>query len=409
MFNYKTYIEIKNNSEYKLIMNRPFENIKVLELTHVLAGPFTTYQFALLGAEVIKIEDPKNPDCARGRGPDPAQNRALRGLNFQVQASNKKAMTLDLKHQAGRRLLKELVKTADILVENYRTGALDSLGLGYDDLKEINPGLIYCSLTGFGHDGPRAVVNAYDNVIQATSGIIDQSGGHKPGLSFVDYAAGYNAAFAISAALYRRDKTGQGTYISSSMFEVAMTLMAPEAAAAQYPKKTNRDKEAGIGCYQTSYGLLMIGAFTADQNKRMWAMMEELGYEISENLKAPNDWESLWAVTGEIKEALEKIFTDKTAESWQDLFHKAGLPAETLRTLPEAVEDPQLKNYFHQSKSGEGDTYPPILPTAAYNFENGPAITSLPPSVGEHTEEILKSLGLTDREIDQLRQDEVIL
>ncbi|MEZ5756887.1 MAG: CaiB/BaiF CoA-transferase family protein [Emcibacteraceae bacterium] len=390
-------------------MNRPFENIKVLDLTHVLAGPFATYQLALLGADVIKIEDPKNPDCARGRGPDPAQNRALRGLNFQVQASNKKAITLDLKHQSGRRLLKELVKSADILVENYRTGALDSLGLGYDDLKEINPGLIYCSLSGYGSDGPRAEVNAYDNVIQATSGIIDQSGGHKPGLSFIDYAAGYNAAFAISAALYRRDKTGEGTHISSSMFEVAMTLMAPEAAAVQYPKKTKRDKEAGIGCYQTSYGQLMIGAFTADQNRSMWAMLEELGYEVPKNLKTPNDWESLWAVTDEIREALEKIFTDKTAEAWQELFHKAGLPAETVRTLSEAVEDPQLKNYFQKGPQGPGDTYPPILPTAAYSFDNGPAITSLPPSVGEHTEEILKGLGLTGREIEQLRNDGVIL
>ena len=126
----------------------------------------------------------------------------------------------------------KMVSAVDILVENYRTGALDKIGLGYDDLKLINPKLIYCSLTGYGHEGPRAEVNAYDNVIQATSGIIEQSGGHKPGVSFVDYAAGYNAAFAISSALFQRTLTGKGTYISSSMLEVAMSLMAPEAAAA---------------------------------------------------------------------------------------------------------------------------------------------------------------------------------
>ncbi|MBT7582466.1 MAG: CoA transferase, partial [Kordiimonadaceae bacterium] len=215
-------------------MTRPYENIKILDLTHILAGPFATYQFALLGADVIKIEPPTMPDPARGRGPDKAQNDALKGLNYQVQASNKKAITLDLKQTAGRKILLKLVQSADILVENYRSGALDELGLGYDDLKAANPKLIYCSLSGFGNYGDRAEVNAYDNVIQATSGIIEQSGGHKPGVSFVDYAAGYNAAFAISAALHRREKTGQGTYISSSMLEVAMTLMAPEAAAAKH-------------------------------------------------------------------------------------------------------------------------------------------------------------------------------
>ncbi|MBT5765684.1 MAG: CoA transferase, partial [Kordiimonadaceae bacterium] len=221
-------------------MTRPYENIKILDLTHVLAGPFSTYQFALLGAEVIKIESPENPDCARGRGPDPKLNADLRGLNYQVQAANKKAMTLDLKQEMGQQIFKKMVLDADVLVENYRTGALDQLGLGYDDLKSINPRLIYCSLSGFGNYGDRATVNAYDNTIQATSGIIEQSNGHKPGVSFVDYAAGYNAAFAISAALHQRIMTGVGTQISSSMLEVAMTLMAPEAAAAQHPVKTKR-------------------------------------------------------------------------------------------------------------------------------------------------------------------------
>ena len=247
-------------------MTRPYENIKILDLTHVLAGPFSTYQFALLGAEVIKIEPPESPDCARGRGPDPHLNAELKGLNYQVQAANKKAMTIDLKQMSGQKILKKLVADADVLVENYRTGALDQLGLGYEDLKEINPNLIYCSLSGFGNYGDRANVNAYDNTIQATSGIIEQSKGHKPGVSFVDYAAGYNAAFAISAALHQRLITGVGTYISSSMLEVAMTLMAPEAAAAQHPVKSNRDKEAGISAYETLDGVLMIGAFTPDQN-----------------------------------------------------------------------------------------------------------------------------------------------
>ncbi|MBT5072152.1 MAG: CoA transferase [Kordiimonadaceae bacterium] len=382
-------------------MTRPYENIKILDLTHILAGPFATYQFALLGADVIKIEPPTMPDPARGRGPDKAQNDALKGLNYQVQASNKKAITLDLKQTAGRKILLKLVQSADILVENYRSGALDELGLGYDDLKAANPKLIYCSLSGFGNYGDRAEVNAYDNVIQATSGIIEQSGGHKPGVSFVDYAAGYNAAFAISAALHRREKTGQGTYISSSMLEVAMTLMAPEAAAAKHPVKIKRDKEAGISSYETSSGILMIGAFTPDQNRRMWEMLECEGYNDVEDLKDTADWESLWHQSKEIKATLAEIFKSDTAANWQDIFHNYGLPAERQRTLDEAVTDPQLENYF---KDVDGVT----LPSAAYQFEDGPEIISAPPGFSEHSEEILSSLGYSDEEIEQLREEGVI-
>tara|TARA_R110002096_G_scaffold436056_1_gene666505 strand:+ start:67306 stop:68514 length:1209 start_codon:yes stop_codon:yes gene_type:complete len=401
MFNYKTYIEIKNNKEYKIIMTQPYANIKILDLTHVLAGPFATYQFALLGADVIKIEEPNSPDCARGRGPDAALNADLLGLNYQVQAANKKAMTLDLKSARGQQILKQLVEDADILVENYRTGALSSLGLGYDDLKAVNPKLIYCSLTGFGNSGPRAEVNAYDNVIQASSGIIDQSGGHKPGVSFVDYAAGYNAAFAISSALHQREATGKGTHISCSMLEVAMNLMAPEAAAAQHPVKVSRDKEAGISAYDTKNGILMMGAFTHHQNRRMWECLMAQEYDISDTLYAPTDWQSLWAVSNDIKIALSEILKDKTASEWQDIFHGAGLPAERQRPLAEAVNDPQLSGYFEQV---DGVT----LPKSAYHFEDGAKITAPPPGFSEHTNAILMDLGMSASEIEQLRKDGVI-
>jgi len=382
-------------------MTRPYENIKILDLTHVLAGPFATYQFALLGADVIKIEAPNSPDCARGRGPDPDLNADLRGLNYQVQASNKRAITLDLKNDKGRGALIRLVKDADVLVENYRTGAFDDLGLGYDDLKAVNPKLIYCSLSGFGNYGDRAAVNAYDNTIQATSGIIDQSGGHKPGVSFVDYAAGFNAAFAISSALHQRNVTGQGTYISSSMFEVAMTLMAPEAAAAQHEVKTKRDKEAGISSYETSKDNLMIGAFTPDQNRRMWEMLSCEGYSFDEIFSDTDDWVSLWDVSKEMKKRLIEIFKDNSAQEWQDIFHAYGLPAERQRTLAQAIMDPQLERYFDKT----GDV---ALPKAAYHFEGGAEITSPPPGFSEHTIEILIEHGYSDEEIKTLKAEGVI-
>jgi crotonobetainyl-CoA:carnitine CoA-transferase CaiB-like acyl-CoA transferase len=153
-------------------MTRPFEGIRVIDVTHVLAGPFATYQLAVLGADVIKVEHPDEPDQSRQSGTDKALNRGLMGTAFLTQASNKRSITLDLKMETDRDILKKLVATADVFVENYRPGAFEALGLGYGALAAINPRLIYASFSAFGQDGPRGPQTAYDHVIQATSGIM---------------------------------------------------------------------------------------------------------------------------------------------------------------------------------------------------------------------------------------------
>ena len=155
---------------------QPFEGYRVLDLTHVLAGPFCTYQLALLGAEVIKIEPPDEPDMVRPMGPVAALNEAGLGLHYLAQSANKRAMTLDLKSSEGQEILKRLAADADVLVENYRAGALEGLGLGYAALSAINPKLIYCSMTGFGQTGPKGGHTAFDNVIQAFSGLMAATG-----------------------------------------------------------------------------------------------------------------------------------------------------------------------------------------------------------------------------------------
>ena len=157
---------------------RPFEGIRVIDVTHVLAGPFAAYQLAVLGADVIKVDDPNDPDQSRSSGTDKALNDAQMGTGFLTQASNKRAITLDLKTERGREILKKLVATADVFVENYRPGAFEALGLGYEDLAKINPRLIYASFSAFGQTGPRGQQTAYDHVIQATSGIMAMTGTH---------------------------------------------------------------------------------------------------------------------------------------------------------------------------------------------------------------------------------------
>ena len=176
-------------------MTRPFEGIRIIDITHVLAGPFAAYQLAVLGADVIKVEHPDEPDQSREGGTDRALNRRNMGTSFLTQGSNKRSITLDLKQEAGREILKRLVKGADVLVENYRPGAFAALGLGYEALLAINPRLIYCSISAFGQDGVRREQTAYDHVIQATSGIMASTGTEevnpiKIGAPAVDYATG---------------------------------------------------------------------------------------------------------------------------------------------------------------------------------------------------------------------------
>src|SRR5207247_9187649 len=149
----------------------PYDGIKSIDITHVLAGPFAAYQLALLGADVIKVEHPKEYDQSRDSGGDLVLNEQRMGTGFLTQASNKRAITLDLKNPKGREILKKLVKDADVLVENWRSGSFPALGLGWDDLRPINPRLIYCSMTAFGQEGPRGEQTGYDQRLQATSGM----------------------------------------------------------------------------------------------------------------------------------------------------------------------------------------------------------------------------------------------
>src|SRR4029078_3105369 len=203
----------------------------IIDITHVLAGPFAAYQLAVLGADVIKVEHPDDPDQSGGSGTDWALNRGLMGTGFLTQGSNKRSIALDLKQEQGREVLKKLVAGADVLVENYRPGALAALGLGYEAMSAINPRLVYCSISAFGQDGPRREQTAYDHVIQATSGIMASTGTEevnpiKIGAPAIDYATGTMGAFALSAALFQREKTGKGQRIDMAMFGVAMMLQS---------------------------------------------------------------------------------------------------------------------------------------------------------------------------------------
>uniref|UniRef100_A0A9E8CN02 CoA transferase n=1 Tax=Bosea sp. NBC_00436 TaxID=2969620 RepID=A0A9E8CN02_9HYPH len=390
---------------------RPFHGIRVLDLTHVLAGPFCAYQLAMLGADVIKIEPPHMPDTARGRGPNDVLNAAGLGINYLVQGSNKRSLALDLATEDGRAILLDLAEGADVLVENYRAGALAALGLGPEVLQARNPRLVYCSITGFARGHEREAVNAYDNVIQAASGVMARTIGRagepvKSGASFIDYATGYAAAFAISAALFQRQASGVGQVIDCSMFETALTLMSPEAAAALYEGPVQpRPKEAGLGTYETAEGLLMLGAFNARQNRRLWKALGRADFASLEG------WPQLWDAAQAMREALIPIMRTRTAVEWEDYLHGIGVPAERVRTLDEAVQMPHLgeRGFFHALEPGEPGVAPVSVPLAPFSFAAaGPAIDRPPPRLGEHSAEILGEIGRSPAEIARLRDQGVV-
>ena len=393
------------------------EGVRVLDLTNVLAGPFATLHLALLGAEVIKIEKPGSGDLARKLGTLSELNEQLMGTSFLAQNSNKKSVTLNTKTPEGKEIFKELAKDADVLVENFRPGVMQRLGLSYDILREINPRLIYCAISGFGQTGPDAHKPAYDQIIQGLSGEMAVNGDERlnplrAGFPVCDTVGGLNGAFAIMAALYHRERTGEGQFIDIAMLDSIMPLMGWVAAnlliAHQEPVPMGNDNftAAPSGVFRTRDGHINIAANKQEQ----WeSVCDALGLP---ELQTDPRFEKR-DVRKQNRKALTPLLEDKLVErdtqEWVELLNAKGVPSGAILSLEEALQQPQIKHREDLKEVAiEGIGTVPLF-TLTAKFDRTPGdIHSPPPRLSEHTAEVLAGVGVTKDKLATLKTQHVI-
>lgn len=397
---------------------QPFNGVRILDLTHVLAGPFSTFQLACLGADVIKVESPNNPDMTRSEGVDVDQNRNGYGSYFYSQNAGKRAVCINLKSEEGKEILWRLIATADVLVQNYAGNALEQLGFGYEAVAKANPSLIYCKISGFGSTGPKADHPAYDVVIQAYSGLMAANGeaNSEPvrvGPPMVDYGTGAQAAFAISAALYQRQQTGHGQFIDVSMLDAALMLMsalvvdtsitntAPQAHGNAHPNY------AGYNTYPTASGSLMIGAWT---NKQFAALMTVLGHHDRAHAITETPRENIGNTRDADAELIACSLLEKTADEWEEILNQAHVPAARVRTLNETLQEEQLTfRGVMQTVPNTHSACPGKLPVTAFTYHHGtPSIASAPATLGQHTNQILEEVDFGADDIEQMRSNGIV-
>lgn len=393
------------------------EGIKVLDLTNVLSGPFATLHLSLLGADVIKIENPVGGDLARNLGCVTEYNKKLMGTSFIAQNANKKSLTLNLKLDKAKEIFKELVKSADVVVENFRPGVMDRLGLGYDNLKTINPRIIFVAISGFGQTGPDAYKPAYDQIIQGLSGVMAVNGDKtlnplRAGFPVCDTVGGLNAAFAIMAALFYRERHGEGQSVDIALLDSIMPTMGWVAAnlmiGNQHPELLGNDNfsSAPSGTFETSDGYINIAANKQEQWEDLADILglsdlkEDARFKIRDDRKR-----NRFALTPYINEKLKL----RSTEYWVEALNNAGIPSGAILKLDEALTQDQIehrKTFTTKHVEGVGDVK---LFNLTAKFSKTPGLVETPPpTLSQHTNEILESLGYDAWQIEKLKMDGVI-
>ena len=390
------------------------EGIKVIDFSQILAGPFCTSQLADMGAEVIKVEKPGIGDDTRGYGPPFINGESAAFLTLN---RNKKSIVLNLKDDRGLDLARKLITESDVVVQNFRPGIMEKLGLGYEEVKTFNPSLIYCSISGFGNSGPSSQKAGFDIVAQGMSGIMSFTGfpdlpPAKVGVPIADLNTGLFSAFAIVSAYVNRLKTGEGQHIDSALLDSALAYTIYQSAdyfaegSISRPLGSAHPMLAPYQAFKTSDGYINVGA----ANLRTWELLcvaldrEDLLQveEFSSNANRVTNIEELIPI-------LEAIFVSETTNFWIEVLEKSGVPCGPIFNIHQVYKDPQVNARemvvaMDHPISGQIKAIGvPVKLSATPGSVRTPA-----PTLGQHTKEILRGLGLGDAEIDSLHEKSIV-
>ena len=389
----------------------PLTGIKVLDLTRVVSGPFCTMLLADFGADVIKVEalngDPSRVTGIVGEG----ENPYFVNLN-----RNKRSITVNLKTDRGRQIIRRLARTADVLVENFRPGVMDRLGIGYDTLKEINPELIYAAVSGFGKTGPYRNRPAFDFIAQAMSGFMSLNGSEdmdpmRAGIPISDTVAGLYAAFGILAALRNRERTGRGDEIQVAMTDglISMFTFASGAffSTGELPPRNGNDHMviSPYGVFPTADGPIALAPSTEKTWQNLCRVLDmthlttDPRFETNEKRRENRI---------EINRIIAEKFQTRTRMEWIEALNGAGVPCGPIYNLKEVFSDPQIlhQEMILESEQPSGKVKMPGFPV---KITDTPAALRRPsPQLGEHTGEILKEIGYGESEIEEMRQGKIV-
>jgi CoA:oxalate CoA-transferase len=392
---------------------------RVLDLTNVLAGPFCCYQLAQVGAEVIKVEVPGSGDLGRQLGADPELNSRGMGASFLAQNAGKRSITLNLKSAKGRDAFFRLLATADVLVENFRPGVMERLGLDYAALKAVKQDIIYCAISGFGQDGPLKFNPAYDQIIQGLCGVMSvtgdaQSAPLRVGYPVADTMGGMTAAFAIAAALVRRERTGQGEFIDVSMLEASLVTMGWAvsnwliAGVRPEPMGNENMTASPSGTFRTGSGLLNVAANKQEQFETLCRLIGREELIADPRFSGREDRKRR---RFELKAEIERALAARSAQDWSALLNKNGVPAGEVLDVPAVLEHPQvLERGLLKTFESVPHVHRPVrVARSGFRLASGdPQPASPPPALGADTRDVLEELGFSKREIDELAREGAI-
>ena len=401
-------------------MPQALSHITVLDLSRVLAGPYATMTLGDFGAEVIKVEQPGRGDDSRHWGPP--FTAGGQSAYFLCANRNKRSLTLNLKTQAGRTIFRQLAAQADVVVENFKAGGMERLGLGCESLRADNPGLIYCAITGYGQSGPDHALPGYDTVIQAQGGIMSITGPttagtdgepYKVGIAIADITAGLHAAVAILSALQHRARTGEGQQIDIALYDTQLSWLANVASSyllSGEPPLRYGNAHGTVVPYQTfatADGHLMLAVGNDSQFAALAQAVGEPSW--SDDLRFATNPARVKHRDALIP-ALSCHFRTCTTGEWIERLRAAGVPCGPVNDIPTALESPQAQHrqVVQTVTDGNGDNIPLVGPVPKLD-RSPPRINRPPPLLGEHTNEVLREkLALAPEKIDALRATGVI-